>query len=376
MPSQLPYFQGPAGAAFQLRKPASEAIVIEHTDGIVTIRAGAPCVTVELRNATPEPRVRDTAWRVVQEAFDIRAATHRQALSTFRGDHEYAYWLLTSDGYALVIVDVLHSQWNMNATPSVTPGPNSPAQPPPPPPVPYHPALRFYRLSQLSEDLYDAFRNAYLALECVVSDVSLKQPSESEPAWLTRVLVGPLADAVPGGLIVAESVEKIYKFGRLPLFHAKTGSVFYVPQGEERAEIQSSLATLHLLLASIMNRQVSPLISAGWGRMSQRLVDEMGRVGFNANEIVFGLGIQQETHKICMEVIDAPRRFGNIWARVTTPVPAVLSSLESITFRLDGNETILMSLPELIPLRHVSSIRLELNKLESNVRAPNPLHPA
>jgi hypothetical protein len=372
MPSQLPHFKGPAGAAFQLRKPATETIVIEHIDGIVTTRAGASSVTVELRRAAPESKLRDAAWRVVQEAFDIRAATHRQALSTFRGDHEYVLWSLCPAGYTVVIVDVLHSQWSMNATATVTLGPNSPS--PLPLPIPHHPALRFYRLSQLSEDLFDSFRNAYLALECIISEVSLKKPSEPEVKWLTRVLTGPLAQVVPGGLTV-DTVEKIYKFGRLPLFHAKTGKLFYLPLGEERAEIQSCLAIVHQLVASIMKNQISPLIS-GWGQTSQMVVDSMGRVPFSADEIVYIFGLEQETQKISMEIVDDPRRFGNIWAQVITSAPATLTALESILFLQDGNETISLSLQELIPLHQVSSIRVELNQLESNVRAPNPLHSA
>lgn len=374
MSTQLPQLDGAAGAAFQLRKPAEKSISIEHEEGIVSIRAGVSTVTVQLRAAVPESDLRDVAWRVVQEALDIRAATHREALSTYRGDHECAYWFFNQNGYTLVIVDVIHSRWNMNLTLNV--GTGAMNLPQSPPPVPYHPALRFYRLSQISDDLFDAFRNAYLALECIVSDVSLIKPRESETDWLKRVLHGPLSNTIPGGLDIDDTVNKIYKHGRLPLFHAKTGKIFYESQGDERAKIQSSLTTLQQLLASIMKAKISSSISGGWGQMSQAVVDSMCEVSCKANEIIYGLDQLQEKMDISMEVVDSPRRFGNLWARVTTPAPTGISALESIIFLEAGQETITMTLPEKIPLQRVSSIRVELNQLYSNVQAPNPLHPA
>lgn len=368
----LPPVCGSAGAAFQLRKPAPESLLMEHAEGDVFTREGAPYITVVLRNPVRESDLRDTTWRVVQEALDVRAATHRQALSTFRGDHEYLLWIQSPAGYSLVIVDVADFRWSMNATATVTADPNSP---PPPPPVPYHPALRFYRLSQLSDDLYDSFRNAYLALECLVSDASVRG-REYEPDWLIRVLSGPLAHAIPGGLDIHKTVENVYKFGRLPLFHAKTGKLFYLPHSDARADVQSTLGTLHILLASIMHFRVSSRIPGGWGRMSQGAVDSMARVGFRVDELIYCLGSQQEATRAPLEIVESPRRFGNIWARVVTRPPVSLAAIDSISLRVDGTDSLAVSSAEAFPLQGVSSVRLELNQLESNVSAPNPLHPA
>jgi hypothetical protein len=372
MSTQLPQLDGAAGAAFQLRKPAEESITIEHEEGIVSIRASASSVTVQLKNAIPESDLRDFAWRVVQEAFDIRAATHREALSTYRGDHECVYWFLNQNQYTVVIVDVVHSRWSMNLTLTVGTDAMNPTQSLPS--IPYHPALRFYRLSQISDDLFDAFRNAYLALECIVSDVSPINANEKEVVWLKRVLNGPLSNTIPGGLNIDATVDEIYKHGRLPLFHAKNN--FYKPQGDDRATIQSTLMTLQQLLASIMKAKISPHISGGWGQMSQALIDSMCKVSFKANEIIYGLDQLQEKMAMSMEVVDSPRRFGNLWARVTTPAPTGISAVESIIFLEAGQETITMTLPEKIPLQRVSSIRVELNQLYSSAKAPNPLHPA
>jgi hypothetical protein len=47
----------------------------------------------------------------------------------------------------------------------------------------YHPALRFYRLSQVTDDLYDSYRNMYLAFEMLISS-RFQKGNEQELKWL------------------------------------------------------------------------------------------------------------------------------------------------------------------------------------------------
>lgn len=377
MLEQLPDLDGSAGAAFQLRKPAKSTFTIEHEEGTVSTQKDSLYIVVKMRTEVTESELRDHAWRIIQESLDIRAAMHREALSTYRGDHEYALWTLGSSGYTLVIVDVSDLKWGVTAR-SESKSCDATAPSPAPEPVAYHPALRFYRLSQLSEDLFDAYRNAYLSLECIVNKVSPKE-KEKEDEWLKRVLSGPLKNAIPSELVdcgIDGLFEEIYTNGRLPLFHAKKD--FYTSQGPERDDIQSRLTKLHRLLASIMNHEISPLIPcSGWGEKGQGVIDSEMAILLDVDEVVYSLGSQQETREISVEVVDAPRRHGNIWGRVTTSAPKTLSALELITFRKKGTEmTTKLELPQQIPLRNVSSIRVELNQLVSNEKAPNPLHPA
>lgn len=46
-------------------------------------------------------------WQVLQEALDIYAAMHREAIATQHGNKEYLLWVLGSDGYQLTCVDTL-----------------------------------------------------------------------------------------------------------------------------------------------------------------------------------------------------------------------------------------------------------------------------
>jgi hypothetical protein len=98
--------------------------------------------------------------------------------------------------------------------------------PPGPPPV-WTPALRFYRLSQASSDLYEAYRNLWLGLEALLSAISAKRADEGERKWLRRVLaeIGARIDVRPllpdsrdlADYMLADQYERM----RCYLFHAK-----------------------------------------------------------------------------------------------------------------------------------------------------------
>jgi len=63
-----------------------------------------------------------------------------------------------------------------------------------PPPV-WTPGLRFYRLSQTSRDLYDAYRNLFLGLEALLDTACPKRADERERDWLLRAFSGIAQDA-------------------------------------------------------------------------------------------------------------------------------------------------------------------------------------
>ena len=52
----------------------------------------------------------------------------------------------------------------------------------------HHIGFRYYRLAQSTEDLYDGFRNMYLAFEVLLSSKYPKARDEQEIEWLERGL--------------------------------------------------------------------------------------------------------------------------------------------------------------------------------------------
>jgi hypothetical protein len=100
---------------------------------------------------------------------------------------------------------------------------------PPPPPEPiWNESFRYYRLSQCSTDLFDAYRNLFLAFEALLSSICEKKNSEREGVWLRRALTAvnarvslghftPTGDEDP----VSYIVNSQYKNVRCQLQHAK-----------------------------------------------------------------------------------------------------------------------------------------------------------
>lgn len=111
----------------------------------------------------------------------------------------------------------------------------NPKPTPPGPPAVWTPALRFYRLSQASTDLYEAYRNLWLGLEALLSTISPKRASEGERKWLLRVLseVAAKIDVRPllpdsrdlTDYMLADQYERM----RCYLFHAKPEEGMAVP---------------------------------------------------------------------------------------------------------------------------------------------------
>lgn len=98
---------------------------------------------------------------------------------------------------------------------------------PPPEPV-WNESFRYYRLSQCSNDLFDAYRNLFLAFEALLGSACKKKKSEGEGDWLNRALAtvhtrASLSHFTPTGNEdpVSYIIESQYKDVRCKLQHAK-----------------------------------------------------------------------------------------------------------------------------------------------------------
>jgi hypothetical protein len=377
--NQLPDLNG-CGAAFLLHAPAKKTVTWPHPDGRVAVRQGAAYLTVELARETPEEMVRDDAWRIAQEVLDIHAVQHREALATHRGDSEYLTWIRVNGKQHLTVVEMVNAPWSMSASitvgnsagPTVHLGASDPSSFSK---IVHHPALRFYRLSQLTDDLFDAFRNAYLCLECLVSDESAKGSSEGEPDWLKRVLAAQLAGAVPHGVNSATLVDEIYRLGRLPLFHAKMGKSFLTPYGKGRDQVHAVFMKLNALLMGIFRQRWGPALLGGWGSMSELARDAMARSIFQIDDALFKCAEREVPVAVLVDIVDQPRRFDNLWARIRADVVPTIASIDSLALRKGSEVRLSLTFPERLPLAGLESIAVEILFATYNDKAPRPSYP-
>jgi hypothetical protein len=100
----------------------------------------------------------------------------------------------------------------------------------PSPPIPepsWTWAFRYYRLSQASQDIFEAYRNLFLSLEALLNNIYPKPPRGGEGKWLKNAL-SIIATKVPIANYIQTTTDPIdyfietqYKNVRCRLFHAK-----------------------------------------------------------------------------------------------------------------------------------------------------------
>lgn len=115
-------------------------------------------------------------------------------------------------------------------------------RPEPGPPTTWHESMRYFRQAQVTRNLFDAFRNLYLALESVLSAICPMRikpsgkPDESEGEWFRRALdsaggrvdLGRFTTSLAATPAVA-LFDEIYKTVRTSVFHAKSGRPVLLP---------------------------------------------------------------------------------------------------------------------------------------------------
>jgi hypothetical protein len=238
-----------SGAAFLLAGPSkvSETLDVCGT-GEITVLAGNPYLVARHADKQPD-RLYSRGFELAQEGLDLLAVTGKADLTLRDFSGEHILWWPAGKGQALRItstftltadvppVSVIVKNQSGEVIPSLPPARHQ-----------HHPAFRYYRLSQVTDDLQDAMRNVYLAFELMLSD-RYPKGKETEYDWLRRSLAElakdpnfPAALSKPPNEFVDHFMDHIYKGARLPLFHAKIGRDYYPPQAvaDERLVLSSA----------------------------------------------------------------------------------------------------------------------------------------
>ncbi|KHE91408.1 MAG: hypothetical protein K8F52_01845 [Candidatus Scalindua rubra] len=93
-------------------------------------------------------------------------------------------------------------------------------------------AFRYYRLSQASQDIFEAYRNLFLSFEALLNAICPITNREREGTWLRRALT-QISNEISFNGIVPDNIENIveyvyekqYKDTRCKLFHAKQNAL-------------------------------------------------------------------------------------------------------------------------------------------------------
>jgi len=159
-----------SGAAFLLTQKCDiDRIVTISADREAEVSQNSPYVVARIKGATNATDAFNDSREVVQQALDILSAQGEAHLTTRNTQDDSLIWWRGPSGQVLRFVSVS----NMSVTTGlakvvVTDKDGNVVPPTPQPQAIYHEGLRYFRLSQTTDDLFEAFRNMYLAFESLL----------------------------------------------------------------------------------------------------------------------------------------------------------------------------------------------------------------
>ena len=141
----------------------------------------------------------------------------------------------------------------------------------------WHASMRYLRMSEITDDLYDAFRNVYLALESLLNRLQPRTPGEREGPWLRRALtwVHETAGletylAAPAGDPVQAIYDELWTEVRNSIFHAKDPLRSFLPQDlARRAQVADAKDRYVQLYLDLAYREFGSRFPAGGVRLSR-----------------------------------------------------------------------------------------------------------
>jgi len=268
---------GSAGGAFLLSTPPKSSIILHFDTADIEVHVGEPYAVIRFSGSEDASSTFANAHRLVQQGLDLLSILGTQDSVILDAENEHI--LCWSEPNGMVVRSVSTTILNLavgspklivkdkdgNVVPLV---PSSPQ---------HHAAFRYYRLAQTTDDLFDAYRNMYLAFEALLSSHYPKMRREQEIEWLRRALTAASSEIPLTGLgskagtdTIETILNKIYQDARLPLFHAKEGRAFYIPQDSDaRTVVSHALGILtNLVLRMAENwysaRRMGGFVFLGW----------------------------------------------------------------------------------------------------------------
>jgi hypothetical protein len=224
------------GVIFALGAKAKHDRVQTFGPWEVELRKGVGYVCIRgpvLNLNDPMSEMVGAAHEAAQELLDIAAVEERAALLAVE-PHNNVAWRTGPHGLKVEITSSITFSAEAVEFKGIVRTPQGEVRPDPPyVPPPHHAAYRYFRYSQAAQNVFDAYRNMFLALESVLDNVAPKHSGEGEMDWLQRALADAVkrkglnldAFATPAGKHTIENfVDAHYSAVRCAAFHAKSSA--------------------------------------------------------------------------------------------------------------------------------------------------------
>jgi hypothetical protein len=245
-----------SGVALQLVKQPRERVQASWGNVEVQAAPGCPYAVFQFKGAISREDALAKGRAHAESALDMLSITGNVDLLLQETENEHIVWWQQSGTNALAYVTTATSNVRVGPITLEVKDKDGNVVPPAFVRPTHNDGFRFFRLAQTSEDLFDAYRNMYLAFECLLSSRYPKGKGK-EKDWLTMSLASANADLdlarlVPKGTAdpAATILAEIYDNARLPLFHAKVGAPYFAPAANlsEREATRAAFNTLTQLV--------------------------------------------------------------------------------------------------------------------------------
>lgn len=270
-----------SGAAFKLSKRAGVDKVVRLKSGWeVETELGNPYVVARGQKATDAFSAFNLAYEATQEGLDILCAFGIDNLAVVDSSIEYFVWWQQDTKQIFRVVGISRSPISIKMEIEVKDANGNPLPPQLIPPVNYHESFRYFRLSQTTDDLFDAYRNLWLSFELLLSSKYLKGKGK-ELDWLEESLKHVHGDLNLSNVVslqdddpVKSVIDELYKNVRLQLFHAKERHNRLTPQNvESRERVGKALEELAKIVIFLFQNWLN--ISRSSSSMSHNLYHSM-----------------------------------------------------------------------------------------------------
>lgn len=249
-----------SGIAFFLEADSKITKIFTYdNDWEVEVCQGNQCIVARSKRLLTIKQLLSTGSELCQKSLDLLSVEGQGEMNIKSPGDEYAI-LFNSDGQ-IILRYVSTADMGMSVSASVVKhdkdGNIIPEHAKPP--VNWMPAFRYYRLSQSSRDLYEAYRNLFLGLESMLSNICPKKTKgEGDRKWLSRALDEvnrrtPLLPLAPQNYSdpVAYLVKSQYVGIRCKLFHAKTKKTILPYKTFDSTVVSTAYKTLLMLWRQI-----------------------------------------------------------------------------------------------------------------------------
>lgn len=247
-----------SGVALLLQQEIQiDEVVPVGSDWEVEVRSGSPYVVARgggKSTGTSSVEIFANAYEATQSGLDLLSVTGKADLSIRDAMNESVVWWHEGGKQVLKVITTARMGFSLSAELEVRDASGNIKRQPPVPTPKYHECLRYFRLAQVTDDLFDAYRNLWLSFELLLSSQYPKQGRERD--WLEDALtkvhnsLNLTNGYQPSGQdVVAEIIDDLYTNARLPLFHATANRAVFVPQNlSDRETVGEALKKLTRLL--------------------------------------------------------------------------------------------------------------------------------